>query len=65
MVDHSTDNRKTRNSTLPPAIKKRYTGKEILDLLQEANRRGLDLSAGSPLENLTLAELDRLLRDRG
>jgi len=42
-------------------LDKYYTHQEIVDLLEKAERLGFDLEAGSWLEQLTIAELDRLV----
>ena len=40
---------------------RRYSERQIVALLQRARRQGHSLEAGSPLERLTLAELDTLV----
>ena len=39
-----------------------YTHSDVCDLLEEAERQGFSLEAGSELENLTVAELERLVK---
>jgi hypothetical protein len=38
-----------------------YSEEEVIDLLAKAEAIGLSLEAGSELEKLTVAELDRLV----
>lgn len=38
-----------------------YTIQKILDLLDKAEEKGIDLEKGCELENLTLAQLDALV----
>ena len=38
-----------------------YTAKELCELLDRAEQLGFSLEAGSELENMTVAELERLV----
>jgi len=38
-----------------------YSEEEVIELLEKAEAIGLNLDAGSPLEKMTVADLDRLI----
>lgn len=41
-----------------------YRTEEVCDLLEQAAGRGISLDKGSPLEHLTIGELDAMLNGR-
>lgn len=41
-----------------------YTHSEVVDLLEEAERLGFSLDKGSELENLTVRDLEHLVRTK-
>jgi len=41
-----------------------YSNEEIFELLEKAERRGLNLEKGSDLEKLTLEELEKLVNTK-
>lgn len=45
-------------------MEKYYSDAEIVEMLERAGRMGHSLSAGSPLEKITLQELDDLVNER-
>ena len=43
---------------------RRYSHAEVCDLIEEADRRGYPIEAGSWLDGLTVGQLDRLLHGK-
>lgn len=50
-----------RNVILMAESEHYYTAKELCELLDRAEQLGFSLEAGSELENMTVAELERLV----
>lgn len=45
----------------PPDVVRMYSDSEVRKILRRAQKRGINLEAGSPIEKLTIADLDDLL----